>query len=67
MAKIKDFLERLEPRTYTDEELEDLGKRRGLDEEKQIKPLLSHNLNRIRKAIEDEEGDVTGQALRVVM
>ena len=66
MAKIKDFLEDLEPGTYTDEELEQRGKDFDLDG-KQRGAVKSHNLNRIKSAIEAEEGDVTGRALRVVM
>jgi len=69
-VKIKDFLEAL----GNDDSLfarfrddpqgvaEEFGLSPG-----QIQAVTSHNLNRIRHAIELESGDQTGQLLRVVM
>lgn len=66
MAKIKDFLEQLEPGTYTDEELREQGDSFGLDED-QIRDVVSHDLNKIKNAIKHESGNPKGQLLRVVM
>ncbi|MGI9111578.1 MAG: hypothetical protein ACR2GT_05210 [Gaiellaceae bacterium] len=67
MAKIRDFLEQLEPKTYTDEELTRLAKDFGLEDKKQIPAVISHDLHKIRNEIKRESGDPKGELLRVVM
>jgi len=66
VAKIEDFLQQLQPRTYTDGELETLAEDFGLDENQRSK-VVSHDLKEIRKAVKDEGGETKGLALRVVM
>ena len=62
---INDFLQQLEPRNYTDDELTTLaqGKLTG----GQLAKVLSHDLKEIKKAVKDEGVDTKGLALRVVM
>jgi hypothetical protein len=66
VAKIEDFLQQLEPRTYTDGELETLATDFGLDGNQRSK-VLSHDLKEVKKAVKDEGAQTKGLALRVVM
>lgn len=67
---IKDFLERLgsEEGLFSEyqNDPEGVAEREGMTP-KQIRVLTSHDVVRIRHAIELESGDVTGQLLRIVM
>jgi hypothetical protein len=66
MAKIKDFLEQLDPGTYTDEQLRTLGGEFDLTQD-QIDDVVSHDLNKVRNAIKRESGNPKGELLRVIM
>lgn len=67
---IKEFLERLasNPELFQDYQTnpEGVAEREGLTA-RQIRVLTSHDVVRIRHAIELESGDVTGQLMWIVM
>lgn len=74
MAKLREFLKTLDKDSYDDDDLKSLAET-SLDnttnKKKQVDDVVSHDLRRIQKAVEDEaERDgvnVSGMTLRVVM
>jgi len=67
MAKIRDFLDELNDKNYTDEQLERRGRKFGLDDD-QIEIVTSHDQERITAAMDAESGNAPkGRLLRVVM
>jgi len=74
VAKLREFLKTLDKDSYDDDDLKSLAET-SLDnttnKKKQVDDVVSHDLRRIQKAVEDEaERDgvnVSGMTLRVVM
>jgi hypothetical protein len=67
MAKIRDFLDELKDKSYTDEQLRKRGGDFGLNED-QLKVVTSHDIATITAEIDKESGRTPkGRLLRVVM